>query len=56
MKEPKIKPKAPPPKTINRSIRTPKGVKTGVNKATDGMSVVRTCLEKMYSKILLLML
>lgn len=37
MKKPKTKPKVPPPKTIKRSVRTPKGVKTGIDKATDGI-------------------
>lgn len=40
MKEPKIKPKAPPPKTLDRSIRTSKGVRTGLSKTVDGIHII----------------
>lgn len=37
MKPPKIKPKTLPPKTLKRTVRTPKGVKTSLNNSIDNI-------------------
>lgn len=40
MHEPKTRPDTPPPKTLERSIRTTKGVKTSLNKSVDNIRKV----------------
>ena len=51
MKEPKTKPKASPPKTLKRSIRTPKGVKTGLAKTVDGIQKVNKANDALQKQI-----
>lgn len=47
MKEPKTKPNTPPPKTLGRSIRPPKGVKTSLTKSVDNIRKVNKANKAM---------
>jgi len=47
MEKPKVKPTAPPPKTLERTVRTMKGVKSSVEKTSKGVHKAGTANRKM---------
>lgn len=47
MEKPKVKPTAPPPKKLERTVRTVKGVKSSVEKTSKGVHKARTANHKL---------